>query len=308
HRVAPAAVGAAAGHVGGGTGHVHRLAAGAVAAERPLDEEQCGVAAPVDLADLGAHAQSQRDQVGEGPDALLAGHRHPRGGDHDRFGVVEQAQPRGVPGVEELDGRVDEQGGVLAERRGVGGVVMSFGSNRHDPHSLSYKLFSQWGPAPRFDLRAARRPTIACMDDMDGPEPLMSIGAFARRVGLAPSALRFYDDAGMLHPALVDAGTGYRYYSVDQESRAVLLRRLRGTGMPLTDAAVVLDGPREEARAVLEAHAARAEEAAEAARAAVAEILRDLQGTAATRAVVGGAELAGAVRQVVPSTASGPAR
>jgi len=112
----------------------------------------------------------------------------------------------------------------------------------------------------------------------------------------------------MLHPALVDAGTGYRYYSVDQESRAVLLRRLRGTGMPLTDASVVLDGPREEARAVLEAHAARAEEAAEAARAAVAEILRDLQGTAATRAVVGGAELAGAVRQVVPSTASGPAR
>jgi len=149
------------------------------------------------------------------------------------------------------------------------------------------------------------------MDETGGAEPLMSIGAFARRVGLAPSALRFYDDCGMLHPARVDAGTGYRYYSAEQEPRAVLLRRLREAGMPLTGASAVLDGPREEARAVLEAHAARALDTAEAARAAVGEILRGLEGlegTAAARAVVGGAELAGAVRQVAPSAASGPDR
>ncbi|MFW5418177.1 MerR family transcriptional regulator [Nocardiopsis sp. CNT-189] len=146
------------------------------------------------------------------------------------------------------------------------------------------------------------------MDETGGAEPLMSIGAFARRVGLAPSALRFYDDCGMLHPARVDAGTGYRYYSAEQEPRAVLLRRLREAGMPLTGASAVLDGPREEARAVLEAHAARARDTAEAARAAVGEILRGLEGAAAARAVVGGAELAGAVRQVAPSAASGPDR
>ncbi|MET7543776.1 hypothetical protein [Streptomyces sp. NPDC005507] len=35
------------------------------------------------------------------------------------------------------------------------------------------------------------------MDDTDA----LSIGAFARRVGLAPSALRFYDDCDVLRPA-----------------------------------------------------------------------------------------------------------
>ncbi|WP_319018486.1 MerR family transcriptional regulator [Microbispora sitophila] len=87
---------------------------------------------------------------------------------------------------------------------------------------------------------------------MDDTDALMSIGAFARRVRLAPSALRFYDDCDVLHPAHVDDSTGYRYYSPDQEARAVLVRRLREAGMPLTDASVVLDGTREEALAILE--------------------------------------------------------
>ncbi|MFG2826586.1 MerR family DNA-binding transcriptional regulator [Streptomyces sp. NPDC048434] len=45
---------------------------------------------------------------------------------------------------------------------------------------------------------------------MDETEELLTIGTFARRVGLAPSALRFYDDCGVLRPARVDAVTGYR--------------------------------------------------------------------------------------------------
>ena len=47
---------------------------------------------------------------------------------------------------------------------------------------------------------------------MDEKERL-TIGVFARRVGLTPSALRFYDDCGVLRPAHVDDATGYRYYS-----------------------------------------------------------------------------------------------
>ncbi|MFC4114527.1 MerR family transcriptional regulator [Nonomuraea zeae] len=144
------------------------------------------------------------------------------------------------------------------------------------------------------------------MDDNDG---LMSIGAFARRVGLAPSALRFYDDCDVLRPASVDDATGYRYYSPGQEARAVLVRRLREAGMPLTDATVVLDGTRAEARAVLEAHARRAREAAESAQSAIEEVLRDLPGGARrATARLGGAELASAVRQVAPAVATGPAR
>ncbi|MFF9870339.1 MerR family transcriptional regulator [Streptomyces sp. NPDC013953] len=151
------------------------------------------------------------------------------------------------------------------------------------------------------------------MDDTDSaPDDtagLLGIGAFARRVGLAPSALRFYDDCGVLHPAYVDDTTGYRYYAPGQERRATLVRRLREAGVPLTDASVVLDGPRDEARAVLEARARRARETAAAARVALQEVLDELAGGArATMARVGGAELASAVRQVAPAAAGSAVR
>ncbi|MCX4639442.1 MerR family DNA-binding transcriptional regulator [Streptomyces platensis] len=54
---------------------------------------------------------------------------------------------------------------------------------------------------------------------MDDPEQLLTIGVFARRVGLAPSALRFYDDCGLLRPARVDAVTGYRRYGAGRGRR-----------------------------------------------------------------------------------------
>ncbi|MFE5870327.1 MerR family transcriptional regulator [Streptomyces roseifaciens] len=153
---------------------------------------------------------------------------------------------------------------------------------------------------------------------------LMGIGAFARRVGLAPSALRFYDDCDVLRPAYVDDATGYRYYAPEQQARAVLVRRLREAGVPLTDASVVLDGTDDEARAVLQEHARRARVTAASAQVVIQEILRALpDGTpwttkakarakanakANAKVCVGGAELASAVRQVAPAVASGPAR
>ncbi|MEU1807045.1 MerR family transcriptional regulator [Streptomyces sp. NPDC019937] len=144
---------------------------------------------------------------------------------------------------------------------------------------------------------------------MDDDEPLMGIGAFARRVGLAPSALRFYDDCAVLRPARVDAATGYRYYAPEQAPRATLLRRLREAGLPLVEATAVLDGPPEEARERLRDHLRRTRESAAAARAAIEEVLRTLPGGARhARATVGGAELAGAVRQVGPAVAAGAVR
>jgi DNA-binding transcriptional MerR regulator len=61
----------------------------------------------------------------------------------------------------------------------------------------------------------------------------MSIGAFAKLAGLTASALRFYGDAGLLHPEQVDPITGYRLYRESQLARASLLRQLREVGMPL---------------------------------------------------------------------------
>ncbi|MFI2211309.1 MerR family transcriptional regulator [Streptomyces sp. NPDC020141] len=136
---------------------------------------------------------------------------------------------------------------------------------------------------------------------------LLTISAFARRVGLTPSALRFYDDCRVLRPVSVDASTGYRHYSPDQEERAVLLRGLRAAGLPLAEVAAVLDGEGEEARAILERHRVRERERARGAEAAIASVLRGL-GAAGERtaATLGGAELASAVRQVAPAAGADP--
>ncbi|MFD8543552.1 MerR family transcriptional regulator [Streptomyces sp. NPDC059649] len=145
---------------------------------------------------------------------------------------------------------------------------------------------------------------------MDDTGELLSIGAFARQVGLAPSALRFYDDCGVLRPAQVDGVTGYRRYAADQAARAVRLRRLRAAGLSLVDVAVVLDGPQDAARDVLREHLERLRRTADEAHAVVAGFLREVPGEAAygngwARARVGGAELASAVRQVAPAAARG---
>ncbi|MEV0276257.1 MerR family transcriptional regulator [Streptomyces sp. NPDC050610] len=145
-------------------------------------------------------------------------------------------------------------------------------------------------------------------DNRDTP-PLLSIGTFARSVGLAPSALRFYDDCDVLRPARVDEASGYRHYARAQRPRAVALRRLRAAGLPLAEVTAVLDGEPEEARRVLHGHLLRTRDLAEATRAAVEEILHALPGGGGrAAAVVGGPELASALRQVAPAVARGAAR
>lgn len=140
---------------------------------------------------------------------------------------------------------------------------------------------------------------------MDGTTELLSISAFARRVGLAPSALRFYDDCRVLRPARVDGATGYRFYSPAQEARATLLRSLREAGLPLAEVTVVLDGPEREGREVLERHLERMRDQTQTAKAAIAVVLRSLSpADSMTEARVGGVEMASAVRQVVPAAAS----
>jgi serine/threonine protein phosphatase PrpC len=64
---------------------------------------------------------------------------------------------------------------------------------------------------------------------------LLTIGAFGRAAGLTPKALRLYDELGLLHPAAVDAESGYRLYDPDQLGPARLIGRLRRIGMPLVD-------------------------------------------------------------------------
>ncbi|WP_112248661.1 DNA polymerase III subunit beta family protein [Kribbella monticola] len=133
---------------------------------------------------------------------------------------------------------------------------------------------------------------------------LLTISTFARRVGLTPSALRFYDDCGLLRPAEVDDQNGYRYYSPEQEQRAVLLRDLREIDLPLADVRVVLDEAPAQGAAVVRAHLRTVESRADTARRAGARILAMLPAVPYECAVtLGGAELASAIRQVSAAAA-----
>jgi len=145
------------------------------------------------------------------------------------------------------------------------------------------------------------------MDD----DVLLTIGAFARAVELSPSALRYYDECGLLAPAEVDGGTGYRYYTPELESRARLIRWMRDVGVPVETMRVVLDGGTADARTALGAFLTeRTEHAARAAN-VVTDVLRELdrveEGDRPASVVVDGPELAAAVRQVRHAADNDPA-
>ncbi|MFE3444199.1 MerR family transcriptional regulator [Nocardia sp. NPDC059180] len=137
---------------------------------------------------------------------------------------------------------------------------------------------------------------------MTADKPLITIGVLARACGLTPSALRFYDDCGLLVPAEVDAATGYRYYTDDQRERALLIRKLRDIDIGLDTVAVILSAEPHEAARLLDEHVdamtRRAREAATTAAAIKSEL------AALPRVSLPGALLAAAIRQVGSAVAA----
>ncbi|MHA3703095.1 DNA polymerase III subunit beta family protein [Jatrophihabitans sp. YIM 134969] len=93
---------------------------------------------------------------------------------------------------------------------------------------------------------------------MDVENELLGIGRMSSLSGLPHSALRFYDGAGVLRPAVVDPASGYRFYRPDQVATARLVAHLRRVDLPLADIAVVLREPAQATR-VLTAHLDRLE-------------------------------------------------
>jgi DNA-binding transcriptional MerR regulator len=63
----------------------------------------------------------------------------------------------------------------------------------------------------------------------------VTIGEFSTMTRLTRKALRHYHDLGLLEPAEVDPGTGYRYYDTTQVEVARLIRRFRDLQMPVPD-------------------------------------------------------------------------
>ncbi|MFI6367344.1 MerR family transcriptional regulator [Nocardia sp. NPDC050630] len=88
----------------------------------------------------------------------------------------------------------------------------------------------------------------------------VSIGEFARLTNLSVKTLRYYHEVELLEPVAIDAGSGYRRYSVNQVGQAQLIRRLRGLDMPLPEIKAVLTASDTESRdAALRAHLERME-------------------------------------------------
>jgi len=99
-----------------------------------------------------------------------------------------------------------------------------------------------------------------------GPDPLMSIGEFARRSHLSAGALRLYDREGLLLPAEVDESSGYRRYRESQLERARLVSLLRRLDMPLEEVSIVLVAAPDKAARLVAAHWSRLEYRAAAQR------------------------------------------
>ncbi len=139
-------------------------------------------------------------------------------------------------------------------------------------------------------------------------EPLLTIGAFAHAVGLTASALRHYDECGLLSPAVVDDVTGYRYYTPDLTKRARLVAQMREAGVPIAHMRTVLDGPADEGRMVLqrfvEEQSARSARTARVLDGVLSDIAAPRDDEQSTRLGVRGPELAAAIRQVRPAADS----
>ena len=133
----------------------------------------------------------------------------------------------------------------------------------------------------------------------------LRIGEMARASGLTVSALRFYDGAGVLVPA-VDPGTGYRTYASGQVPAARMLAGLRRVGMPVPRIAAVLasltdaDAGPEAVHDALDDHLRLLEQGLDDARREVAR-LHALVGrppAGVTQVVLDGAALAAALGSV----------
>jgi DNA-binding transcriptional MerR regulator len=107
----------------------------------------------------------------------------------------------------------------------------------------------------------------------------MTIGDFSRASHLSIKTLRHYHRIGLLEPAEVDPGTGYRRYRTDQIPVAQVIRRFRDLDMPLEEIQSVLAAPDVATRnRLIESHLRRLESSLERTQAATAS-LRDLLAT-----------------------------
>jgi DNA-binding transcriptional MerR regulator len=107
----------------------------------------------------------------------------------------------------------------------------------------------------------------------------LAIGDFSRATHLSVKTLRHYHGLGLLVPAEIDPGSGYRRYTTDQIPTAQVIRRFRDVDMPLEEIGEVLSAPDIRTRNdLIAAHLARLEQGLAETQAAVSSLRGLLQG------------------------------
>jgi DNA-binding transcriptional MerR regulator len=107
---------------------------------------------------------------------------------------------------------------------------------------------------------------------------MLTSGGFARRSGLSAKALRLYDRIGLLRPAEVESGNGYRRYHESQLYAARLIALLRRLDMPLAEIAAVVRAPGTEAAGLLDRYWTQAEQRLAAQRELAGRLAANLAG------------------------------
>jgi DNA-binding transcriptional MerR regulator len=104
---------------------------------------------------------------------------------------------------------------------------------------------------------------------------MLAIGEFSRMTHISIRTLRRYHEVGLLEPEMVDASSGYRYYSGEQIPVAQVIRRLRELDVPVSDVQRILRSPDPDKRAALVAqHVERLESELARTHAAVVSLRR----------------------------------
>ena len=71
---------------------------------------------------------------------------------------------------------------------------------------------------------------------------MLRIGEFSKLSRLTIKALRFYEKEGILEPASVDPGSGYRFYETSQLEKAAKIRSYRDLELSIDEIKTVLSG------------------------------------------------------------------
>ena len=90
------------------------------------------------------------------------------------------------------------------------------------------------------DSSLGGRAMIGDVTPNGSPEPLLTIGEFARLTRLTAKALRIYDESGLLRPQQVDLRLATASTAPNKPKTARLIGLLRGTNLGLAEVALLL--------------------------------------------------------------------